>query len=253
MTSIDQLLDNDLGSASELAAAAVPDVVAALDRLMPLVAAGGDRAALRRYHAALDGAAQTLTALPVSEPEAGVSPAVVCQLLRRDIAELAWVAPSPDGLGVLTALVDRLRGLFGGLSQQCVRVRRDIDEYRFDWFMENMADLEFEQRNASPLRSAMVTLDLSSKDMASLMGVTRQAVDKWLRGGPPPERLGKIGAIAGIAGILRYRLRAGLAPVVARRPAEAYGGRTMLEVIADDEHEWLLRSVRESFDFAHVA
>ena len=119
--------------------------------------------------------------------------------------------------------------------------------------MANTADPQSGQWNGSPLRNAMATFELSSKDIAGLMGVTRQAVDKWLRGGPPAERLGKIGAIAGIAGILRDRLRAGMPPVVARRPAEAYGGRTMLEVIAGDEHEWLLRSVRESFDFVRVA
>ncbi len=38
-----------------------------------------------------------------------------------------------------------------------------------------------------------------------------------------------------------------------RRPAEAYGGRSMLEVIADDEHDWLADSVRASFDYAAVA
>ena len=41
--------------------------------------------------------------------------------------------------------------------------------------------------------------------------------------------------------------------VVARREADAYGGRSMLDLIAGDEHEWLLQSVNESFDFARVA
>ena len=253
MTTIGNLLESDLAAASELAAGVVPDVVASLDRLAPLLAAGGDRAALRRYYSVVDAAAQTLTTLPPGDAEGGVSGAIAYRLLQRDIADLVWLAPSADGLGVVTALVDRLRGLVGGLPQQCVRVRGDTDEYRFAWFMECMVDLEFERRSGSPLRRAMATLDLSSRNMAGLMGVTRQAVDKWLLGGPPVERMGKIGAIAGIADLLRHRLRPGMPPVVARRPAEAYGDRSMLEVIADDEHEWLLRSVRDSFDFARVA
>jgi hypothetical protein len=85
------------------------------------------------------------------------------------------------------------------------------------------------------------------------MGVKRQAVDKWLLAGPPPDRAPKIAAIAEIGDILRHRLREGLPVAVVRRPAEAYGGRTMLEVIAADEHEWLLRSVRDSFDFRQIA
>ena len=253
MALMDDLLDGDLADASATAAGIVPDVVAALDRLVPLLAAGGDRAALRRYYGAVDAAAQTLAALPSGHDETASSPAMLHRLLQRDFAELAWVAPTDDGLGVLTALVDRLRGLVGGLPRQCVKPRGDIDRHRFLWLMESMSDLEFERRRGSPLRRAMATLALSSNDMAALMGITRQAVDKWLAAGPPAERLGKIGTIAAIADILRHRLRDGMPAAVARRPAEAYGGRTMLEVIADDDHDWLHRAVRESFDYAHVA
>ena len=253
MTSIDHLLESDLDTASTIAAGILPDVVAALDLLVPRLGAGADRAALRRYYNAVDAAAQTLAALPASNPEAHVAPAVIHRLLQRHIAELAWVAPSADGTGVLTAMVDRIRGLVGGLPQQCVKARPDIDEHRFGWFLESMIDLEFEQRCGSPLKRAMRTLELSSTEMAGLMGVTRQAVDKWLVGAPPIERMAKIGAITEISDMLRHRLRDGMPPVVARRPAEAYGGRSMLEVIADDDHEWLRRSVRDSFDYAIVA
>ena len=41
--------------------------------------------------------------------------------------------------------------------------------------------------------------------------------------------------------------------VVVRRPAEAYGGRSMLEMITDGDHRELLESVRASFDYARVA
>ena len=250
---MEELLSGDLGAASKVAAGVVPDVVDSLDRLVPLVAAGGDRAAMRRYHMAVDAAAQTLTALPASGGEAAVPAAMVYRLLQRHFAELMWVAPTADGLGVLTALVDRIRGLVGGLPQQCVQPRGGIDEHRFLRLLESMSDVEFERRCGSPLRRAMTTLELSSRDMAGLMGVTRQAVDKWVLAGAPAERMAKIGTIAAIADILRHRLRDGMAAVVARRPAEAYDGRSILEVIADDEHEWLHKSVRESFDFARVA
>lgn len=252
MTSIDQLLESDLDTASRIAADILPDVVAALDLLVPKLIAGADRAALRRYYNAVNGAAQTLASLPTDNPEAHVPSSVIHRLLQRHIVELAWVAPSADGTGVLIALTDRVRGLVGGLPQECVKARPDIDEHRFRWFLESIADLEFEQRCGSPLRRAMRTLELSSAEMAGLMGVTRQAVDKWLLASPPIERMAKIGAIAEISDMLRHRLRDGMPPVVARRPAEAYGGRSMLDVIADDDHEWLRCSVRESFDFAQV-
>ena len=108
-------------------------------------------------------------------------------------------------------------------------------------------------RSASALRRAMTTLDLSSSDIAELMGVKRQAVEKWLLAGPPADRITKIGALAEIADILSYRLRDGTAAVVVRRSADGYDGRSMLEVIADDDYEWLLRSVKDSFDYTGVA
>jgi hypothetical protein len=253
MVRVEELFEADLEAASKAACEVIPDVAAALDRLMPHLVSGGDRMTVRRYVVFVDAAAQALTALPARHPEALPPASVVYQLLRRDTVELPWVAPSADGLGILTVLVDRLRGFAGGLPQQCVRARHDIDVHRFHWFLKSMAEIEHEQENSSPLRRAMTTLDLSSNDVAHLMGVKRQAVDKWLLAGPPVDRSPKIGAIAEIADILRYRLRDGMPAVVARRGADAYGGRSMLELIAQDEHEWLRQSVKESFDFTRVA
>ena len=153
----------------------LPDVVAALDLLVPRLATGADRAALRRYYIAVDSAAQTLAALPASRTK--VPPPVMHLILRRHIAELAWVAPSADGTGVLTAMVDAYPGT-GRWLPPAMRQSTglDIDEHRFGWFLESIVDLEFEQRCGSPLKRAMATLDLSSTEMAGLMGVTRQAV-----------------------------------------------------------------------------
>ncbi len=253
MIHVDDLFDSDLETAATLACEVLPDIVAALDVLMPRVIAGGDRTAVRRYASYVDAAAQALTALPARRP-AEIPPAsVVFQLLRRDVTEIPWVAPSTDGVGVITVLVDRLRGFAGGLPQQRMRTRNDIEVPRFTWFLKTMDEIEHEQRCASPLRRAMTTLDLTSSDVAQLMGVTRQAVDKWLLTGPPADRAQKIGAIAEIADVLRHRLRDGMPAVVARRAAPAYGDRSMLELIADDQHEWLRESVKDSFDYTRVA
>ncbi len=96
----------------------------------------------------------------------------------------------------------------------------------------------------------MTTLELTSNDMAELMGVNRQAIDEWLSAGPPVDRCEKINTISEIADTLRYRLHAGVPAVVARHRAEAYGNRTMLELITADEHDWLLHSIKQSFDFS---
>ena len=94
----------------------------------------------------------------------------------------------------------------------------------------------------------METLNLSSSEVAVLMGVNRPTIDEWLLNGVPSEHAAKLRALTEIADILDYRLRDGLAPDIVRRPADAYGGRTMLEVIANGEHEWLLQNTKDRFN-----
>lgn len=253
MATMNELLDGDLESASEAAARAFPDVVVALDVLVKWLDHDGDLPTMRRYRAQIDTASRTLAAMWQEQPEPDVHRSFLLAVLQRSTAETYWAAPSADGIGALTVLVDRLRGAVRGLPHECTKPRPGIDEHRFAWLLKSFGDIELEQRHAEPLRRAMAIFDLSSRDVSEMMGVTRQAVEKWLVTGPPPDRLAKIGALAQIADTLQHRLRAGMPAAVVRRPAEAYGGRSMLEVMADDEHDWLAESVRASFDYAAAA
>lgn len=220
---------------------------------MPMLGDYASPAILRRYRNNVESAASVLVGSPAHYSVASISPAATLSLLRPVFVQLPWIAPSNDGIGAITVLVDRVRGLAGGLPHQCVRARDDIDEHYLVWFSKAMGDIEFERNSTTPLRRAMTTLDLSSGAFADLMGVTRQAVDKWLSSGPPPQRLPKIGTVVEIADILRYRLREGMAPIVARRNAAAYDDRTMLDLIAADEHQWLLRDIEKMFDYSTTA
>ena len=253
MTFFEDLLEIDLATASKTVARKLSDIVAALDQLVPKLFTTKDRMAVRRYCFYTDFAAQWLANLQAHHPDALPPPAYIYDYLRRNAVALPWTAPTADGLGVVTVLVDRLRGVATGLPQEHVQPTKKIDGHHFAWFLKAMSQEEFEMEHSQPLRRAMETLNLSKSDIANLMGVTRQAVDKWLLAGPPAERASKIGAIAEISDILRYRLLPGLPAEVVRRPAEAYGGRTMVNLIAGDEHEWLLQSVKDSFDFNRVA
>lgn len=253
VATIDDLLVGDPDTAARAAVGAVPDFVAEMDELAPAVAAGCGRLVLFKYWTAVDSAAQRLTALPAKDPDIAERAATGYFLLRHNAAELLWTAPTVDGAGVLIALVDRFRVLVGGLARPPRRGGTALDRAVVHHVVITLADIEFERRVDEPLRRAMATLALSSSDVARAMGVTRQAVDKWLRSGAPAERLDRIGALAEIADILRHRLRDGMPAAVVRRPADAYGGRNMLEMIADGEHRELLESVRASFDYGRVA
>ncbi|WP_423915732.1 hypothetical protein [Candidatus Poriferisodalis sp.] len=256
MTRVEDLLDGDLDSATALAAQQVPDVVAALDILMLRVTGHSDLAALRRYCAVADEAIRTLAGegeFESAEHALGESSRLAVHLLRRDVAAVLWLAPTVDGIGCVRVIIDRLRGYVAGIPQQCVKVRDSIDPHRFDWTNKTLEHIELERRYSSPLRRAMAILNLSSSDIAAMTGVRRHTVDEWLLTGPPAERLDVIGSLAEIADILHYRLRTGTEPIAARRSTEAYEGRSMLDVIADGQHQWLLQEFRGSFDFNDIA
>jgi hypothetical protein len=107
--------------------------------------------------------------------------------------------------------------------------------------------------SAALLRRAMELFELDRTQLATLFGVRRQAVEQWERRGVPAERRAKLATTVAVGELLARRLRSGLLPGVARRPAPAYQGRTMLEMIQRDRHDDLLEDVRKSFDWATTA
>lgn len=108
-------------------------------------------------------------------------------------------------------------------------------------------------KTLTPLRRVMELFELDRSEFARLFGVTRQAVEQWEERGVPSERWAKLTTLLAVGELFARKLRPHVLPGVARTKAEAYGGRTMLELIAADQHEWLLNDVRESFDWAATA
>ena len=97
----------------------------------------------------------------------------------------------------------------------------------------------------------MAALDLNINEVAALFGVSRYTAAQWLERGVPSDRQAKMATVAAVCDLLERKLKPGRVPGIARRPARVYGGRSLLQVIADDEHEWLLASVRDSFELAN--
>ena len=96
-------------------------------------------------------------------------------------------------------------------------------------------------------------LALSKTELGRLFGVSRQAIDGWHEHGVPPARQAKAAIVAAVVDLLSHRLKEERLPGIARRPARAYGGLTMLEMIERNRHEELLEITRRSFDWASTA
>ena len=128
MTFFEDLLEIDLATASKTVARKLSDIVAALDQLVPKLFTTKDRMAVRRYCFYTDFAAQWLANLQAHHPDALPPPAYTYDYLRRNAVALPWTAPTADGLGVVTVLVDRLRGVATGLPKSmCSRPRKSTD------------------------------------------------------------------------------------------------------------------------------
>ncbi len=129
------------------------------------------------------------------------------------------------------------------------------DEMRMAMYLCQTAIIQRSEyaKTLTPLRRVMELFELDRTEFARLFGVTRQAIEQWEERGVPSERRAKLTTLLAVGELLARKLRPQLLPGVARTKAEAYGGRTMLELIAADEHEWLLNDVRESFDWAATA
>lgn len=59
-----------------------------------------------------------------------------------------------------------------------------------------------------------------------------------------------LATIGEIADLLAAKLKADRIPGVVRRPASAYGNRSALDAIADDEQELVLAELRDAFDWS---
>ncbi|MDP9188316.1 MAG: hypothetical protein M3O25_03605 [Actinomycetota bacterium] len=94
------------------------------------------------------------------------------------------------------------------------------------------------------------TLGLTETELGRLFGVSRQAIGQWRERGLPSGRQAKAATIAAACDLLGHQLRPERIPGIARRPASAYGGLTMLEMIERDRHQQLHALVQHSFDWA---
>jgi hypothetical protein len=66
----------------------------------------------------------------------------------------------------------------------------------------------------------------------------------------PAARQGELHDIVIVAETLDRKLKPGTVAQVVRRPAAAYGGRSLLELLSIGHHEQARRAVAGSFDWA---
>jgi len=108
------------------------------------------------------------------------------------------------------------------------------------------------QRSGLSFARTLSVWGLSQSEAARLLGISRQAIAKWLGRGAPAERLELVGDLAVATDILVHYLQRDRIPAVVRRPIPARGGVSLLDLLASGDSRELLSTVRAMFDFAAV-
>jgi hypothetical protein len=152
----------------------------------------------------------------------------------------------------LTARVRQLLGA-GALEMPAGPPRVTVSDLDARRFLRRVRHELNHPEDDPPLDRIAAAFALSKTELAALFRVRRQAVDQWRARGVPGDRQQKLQSVLALVDLLDRKLKPARLPGVARRPADAYGGLTMLEMVTADRHDELLDSVRRSFDWSTAA
>lgn len=176
--------------------------------------------------------------------------------LIGDVPFSPMLASFGTGVGVGVAAVDALRALLPG----CRRLRIEASAGWPEW-PEGSDAVRYRRlveialrRMQPPLDQVRAMFELTTVEIGDLFGVSRQAVEQWERAGDvPPARREKLANVLSVGAVLERKLRPGRLPLVARRRADAYGGRTMLEMVRDNRDAELRELTEQALDWSSTA
>ncbi|MEN3280828.1 MAG: hypothetical protein V7607_1968 [Solirubrobacteraceae bacterium] len=166
-----------------------------------------------------------------------------------------WVGTLGVGKGTAGAVAALLRTLLRG-TDTLTPPNGHLPEWQLDdrqFVRFSRAVLDELSRADTPLDHVSAVLALSQTELAALFGVRRQALDQWATRGVPSDRQEKVATLGAIADLLAAKLKRDRIPGVVRRPAPAYGDRSILDAIAAGDEDRVLSELQDAFDWAAAA
>ena len=132
-------------------------------------------------------------------------------------------------------------------AEELVAAHQGEEEW-LDAFAEHLD----RQRSRESLLRVLAAWGLSQSEAARVLGVSRQAVGKWVEKGVPADRSPLIADLAAATDLLVRYLKRDRIPAVVRKPAPAFGDRSLLELLAHQGSPAVLEACRQMFDFGQV-
>ncbi len=167
-----------------------------------------------------------------------------------------WVGTLGVGRGTAVAFVAQLRSMLRDTKPLTLPSEHHLPA----WTLSDDEAVRFYRavgdelaRVRTPLDRVASVLGLSRTELAHLFGVRRQAIEQWEARGVPGERQEKLATLDAIVDLLTAKLKADRIPGVVRRPAAAYGDKSILEAITAGNEALVLVELRNAFDWAAAA
>jgi hypothetical protein len=123
-----------------------------------------------------------------------------------------------------------------------------VEEADESWLSELQRSLDRERAQVD-LERILAVWGLSQADAASLFGVSRQAIAKWLARGVPAGRIEAVSDLAAATDLLVRHLKRDRIPAVVRRQSPGLGGGSLLELVATGRTREALDACRRMFRF----
>jgi len=105
-----------------------------------------------------------------------------------------------------------------------------------------------------PLSYVASQFGLTRQELASLFGVSRQAVDEWeSRDRVPNRHAQKLADLVAVAELLDRKLKPGRLQLLVRQPSPAFDGATFLDMVRNNRTSDIRRQTEEALDWAATA
>lgn len=127
-------------------------------------------------------------------------------------------------------------------------VDQEVDPAWLDAFVGTLETL----RENNEVARILNVWGLSQAEFAELMGVSRQAVGKWMHR-LPADRAVAIADLAAATQQLVHYVRPERIPAVVRRPASALDDRSLVDLVAAGDTASVLVATRQMFDVSAIA
>jgi hypothetical protein len=120
-----------------------------------------------------------------------------------------------------------------------------------EWTRQLVDELDRTIRT-DPLDRFVTLWALSNAAAARVFGVSRQAFTKWRKAGPPAIRAAAVADLASTTDLLDRYVKRERIPAVVRRPADRFGGRSLLDVAEQGDTHAVLEHVAAMLDLRRI-